>query len=176
MKNLNSFIILYNVMKNGSSKIEQRIRNIERFLISICILILSIIYLTTTSDLQIENYKEIIVSVFFFISFTMSFNYFLNLITSFAEDISIQTSNFIKSHKATIDKFNKTIKLPLIVILGILAIRYLFEFEWKLIFGSLTLIVVGSVITNWLKNYFGKKQEQLKEKYDLLDDKDVLEK
>ena len=166
MKNLNSFIILYNVMKNGSSKLEQRIRNIERFLISSCILILSLIYLTAKSDSKIENYEEIIVSIFFFISFTISFNYFISLTISFAEDISIQTSNFIKSHKATIDKFNKTIKLPLIVILGILAIRYLFEFEWKLIFGSLTLIVIGSIVTNWLKNYFGKRQERLKEKYD----------
>lgn len=166
MKNLNSFTILYNLMKNGSSKIEQRIRNIERFLVYSCFLILSIVYLTTTSDSQIENYKEIIVSVIFFISFTMSFNYFLNLTTSFAEDISIQTSNFIKSHKATIDKLNKTIKLPMIVIIGILAIRYLFEFEWKLIFGSLTLMVIGSVVTNCLKNYFGKKQEKLKDKYD----------
>ncbi len=153
-------------MKNGSSKIEQRIRNIERFLISSCILILSLLYISAKSDSQIENYKEIIVTVLFFISFTMSFNYFSNLITSFAEDISIQISNFTKSHKATIDKLNKTIKMPLIVILGILAIRYLFEFEWKLIFGSLTLMVIGSVVTNWLKNYFGKKQEQLKEKYD----------
>ena len=166
MKNLNSFIILYKLMKNDSSKIEQRIRNIERFLISTCFLILSLLYLTATADSQIENYKEIIVSVLFIISFTMSFIYFSNLITSFAEDISIQTSNFTKSHKATIDKLNKTIKMPLIVILGILAIRYLFEFEWKLIFGSLTLMVIGSVVTNWLKNYFGKKQEQLKEKYD----------
>jgi len=134
-------------MKNGSSKIEQRIRNIERFLISSCILILSLLYISAKSDSQIENYKEIIVTVLFFISFTMSFNYFSNLITSFAEDISIQISNFTKSHKATIDKLNKTIKMPLIVILGILAIRYLFEFEWKLIFGSLTLMVIGSVVT-----------------------------
>lgn len=166
MKNLNSFIILYNLMKNGSSKIEQRIRNIERFLISGCILILSLIYLIPKADSKIENYEEIIVSILFFISFTISFNYFLNLIFSFAEDIGVQTSNFIKSHKATIDKLNKTIKLPLIVILGILAIRYLFEFEWKMIFGSLTLIVIGSIVTNWLKNYFGKRQERLKEKYD----------
>ena len=166
MKNLNSFIILYNVMKNGSSKIEQRIRNIERFLISGCILILSLIYLIPKADSKIENYEEIIVSILFFISFTISFNYFLNLIFSFAEDIGVQTSNFIKSHKATIDILNKTIKLPLIVILGILALRYLFEFEWKMIFGSLTLIVIGSIVTNWLKNYFGKRQERLKEKYD----------
>lgn len=153
-------------MKNGSLKIEQRIRNIERFLIYSCFLILSILYMILTSDSQIKNYESAIVLVLFFVSFTMSFNYFLNLTTSFAEDISIQTSNFIKSHKATIDKLNKTIKLPMIVIIGILAIRYLFEFEWKLIFGSLTLMVIGSVVTNCLKNYFGKKQEKLKDKYD----------
>ena len=153
-------------MKNGYLKIEQRIRNIERFLIYSCFLILSILYMILTSDSQIKNYESAIVLVLFFVSFTMSFNYFLNLTTSFAEDISIQTSNFIKSHKATIDKLNKTIKLPMIVIIGILAIRYLFEFEWKLIFGSLTLMVIGSVVTNCLKNYFGKKQEKLKDKYD----------
>lgn len=156
-------------MNNSENDLKKRIRNLERLSFSIVIFVLSF-YAVLNPDEVLEKYGEIgllISLTLFLISYLFSTIYFINVTGTIIEDVNLQITEIYEKHKSLLNK----LKIPLIVILGILATRFLFKFEWNIIFGSLTLMLIGYVITlsvdksTWLKDKLGikykiKKEEQ----------------
>lgn len=156
-------------MNNSENDLKKRIRNLERLSFSIVIFVLSF-YAVLNPDEVLEKYGEIgllISLTLFLIFYLFSTIYFINVTGTIIEDVNLQITDIYEKHKSLLNK----LKIPLIVILGILATRFLFKFEWNIIFGSLTLMLIGYVITlsvdksTWLKDKLGikykiKKEEQ----------------
>ena len=154
-------------MNNSENVLQKRIRNLERLAFSIVIFVVSF-YAVLNPDEVLEKYGEIglLISVtLFLISYLFSTIYFINVTGTIIEDVNLQITEIYEKHKSLLNK----LKIPLIVILGILATRFLFKFEWNIIFGSLTLMLIGYVITlsvdksTWLKDKLGIKYKRKKE-------------
>ena len=154
-------------MNNSEDNLNKRIRNLERLSFSIILLVASI-YAILNAEQTIEKYGNIGVTIYLtmlFISYLFSTIYFINLGKTITEDLSSQVAEFYEIHKPLLSK----LKIPLIVIFGVLATKYLFKFEWNIIGGSLTLMLIGYIITisldksTWLKDKLGIKYEIKKE-------------
>ena len=153
-------------MDNSENKLYKRIRNLERLSFSIIMFVLST-YSILNPEQVFAYYGDIglIISLTSFFTFYLfSTIYFMNLTGVIIEDTSSQITKFCEIYKPFINK----LKVPLIVIFGVLITRYLFKFEWNMIFGSLTLMLIGHIIitnigkSTWLKDKLGvKKDEQL---------------
>ena len=135
---------------------EQRVRNIERFLISALIFAAST-YNLINQSFRLKEYlgENAIYAYFitFFISYFFVINYFVLITITTSEEAGFQIVNFIFKHKSWI-----SISLVVIVILsGIFILKFVLGYELKDVLGSviMSLIIIATTkffkISTWIK-------------------------
>ncbi len=146
---------------NHEISLEERIRNIEKLLLSILLFVSSYIFLidppkTFLNQLGVSG--SLVLLILFLILFLISYLFLLIYLNKLAVAVGIDAR---KDFKLRIEKNKKLISYLtnlFAISSGILIARFVFEFDWKYIFGSIILAIVIVFITtfqkiaNWVQN------------------------
>lgn len=134
--------------------LKERIKNIERLLFFAILFVLSSFVLLnppknflnqlgTSASLLIL----ILVLILFFISYLLFIIYIIKLTETVVADVREDFKLFIEKNK----KLISYLTILFAISTGILLAKYIFEFDWKYIFGSIILAIVIVFITTFQK-------------------------
>lgn len=142
------------------NKINYRLRNIERFILSVTLLLLSLnsIFNANTVAEKYGEYGLSFVAIIFVFSTTFSVVYLMNIWIIFIEDFSSQLGDFIEKNKRWL-KYVFFIIVAIIVLTILYFILLYSDVDWQNIFENVIAGVIILILGYSIKTYFHNKNK-----------------